>query len=178
MWIKDEDRHKTNEAVIFRPDISTIVAYCPPVKAMSTAHAMVLSTEIVLVSEFRSPANNPTAMVTEIPGGSSFKPGVAPETIAADEMHEETGLVIEAKRFRMIGVRQIAATLAAHRAYCYAVKLTSEEMLSLKWEAGKAHGNHEDTEYTFVTATTVANMLTNPNIDWSNLGMVFQALSV
>lgn len=175
--IKAEGRNKTNEVVVFRPDISTIVAYCPTQNTDPFGMSSFLDTEIVLVSEFRSPANNPTAMVTEVPGGSSFKPGVAPETTASEEMHEETGLHIEANRFKPVGVRQIAATLAAHRAHCYAVELTADEMLALKWEAGKAHGNHADTEYTFVEVTTVADLLKNPNVDWSNLGMVFQALS-
>lgn len=177
--IKAENRDKINEVVIFRPDISTIVAYCPPTKTIATdeLHTEIMDTEIVLVSEFRSPANNPTSMVKEVPGGSSFKPGTPPETTASEEMHEETGLRIESHRFKPVGVRQIAATLAAHRAHCYAVELTPDEMLQLKWEAGKAHGNHADTEYTFVEVTTVADLLKNPNVDWSNLGMIFQALS-
>jgi len=177
--IKAEGRDKINEVVVFRPDISTIVAYCrpqPPYAELTDSY-YVNNTEIVLVSEFRSPANNPTAMVTEVPGGSSFKPGVAPEITASEEMHEETGLHIESHRFKPVGVRQIAATLAAHRAHCYAVELTPDEILQLKWEAGKPHGNHADTEYTFVEVTTVADLLSNPNVDWSNLGMVFQALT-
>lgn len=175
--IAAENRDKINEVVVFRPDISTIVAYARPNPHVE-GRSDILDTEIVLVSEFRSPANNPTAMVTEVPGGSSFKPGIPPEITASEEMHEETGLHIDSHRFRPIGVRQIAATLAAHRAHCYAVELTPDEMLALKWEAGKAHGNHADTEYTFVEVTTVADLLANPNVDWSNLGMVFQTLMV
>ena len=172
--IAAENRDKTNEVVVFRPDISTIVAYCPPTGI--DGPLSFADTEVVLVSEFRSPANNPIAMVVEVPGGSSLKAGVAPETTASEEMHEETGLAIEASRFRPIGARQIAATLAAHRAHCYAVRLTPDEMLALKWEAGKPHGNHDDTEYTFVEITTVTALMKKNTADWSNLGMIFQAL--
>lgn len=174
--IKAEGRNKTNEVVVFRPDISTIVAYCPPSNDQTDMNYL-LNTEVVLVSEFRSPANNPTAMVTEVPGGSSFKPGSDPQATASEEMHEETGLKVEWRRFKQVGTRQVAATLAAHRAHCYAVQLTPHEIAKLKDEAGKAHGNHEDTEYTFVTVTTLADLLKNSNVDWSNLGMIFQALS-
>lgn len=178
VWIAAENRTKVNEFILSRPDISTIVAYCPPglIDDQMTTEE-ILGTEIVIVKEFRSPVNNPESMVYEVPGGSSFKNGIPPEVTAADEMHEETGLRVSPHRFKFVGVRQISATTLAHRAHCYAVKLTPEEMLAMKWEAGKAHGNHEDSEYTFVEVMTVADMLVNPNIDWSNIGMIYQALN-
>ena len=181
IWIASEGRAKTNEVVVFRPDISTIIAFCRPdtktfVYDKARPKAFMEDTEIVLVREFRTPANNELAMVVEVPGGSSFKPGIAPETTAAEEMHEETGLQVSADRFVPIGVRQLAATWAAHKAHVYAVELTPAEMLSLKWEAGKAHGNEADTERTFVEVTTLGDLFQNETVDWSNLGMIFQAL--
>ena len=174
VWINAEDRNKINEIVIFRPSISTIVAYCEP--AMAWVGEILERTEVVIVKEFRSPVNNTDSMVYELPGGSSFKPHEKPEVVAAAEMSEETGLTLRPDRFRPIGVRQLVAAFSTHRAHCYAVELTPQEMLALKWEAGKAHGNHEDSEYTFVEVMTVADMLKNPNIDWSTIGMVYQAL--
>ena len=75
-----------------------------------------------------------------------------------------------------VGVRQIAATLAAHKAHVYAVALTPLEMRALKWEAGVAHGNEEDTERTYVEVTTLSAMLDSDTVDWSNVGMIFQTL--
>jgi hypothetical protein len=72
VYISAEDRHKTNEFFFARPDISTIVLHGP-------VHRGDLgSTEIVLIREFRTPANNPTGFVWECPGGSSFKPNKSP----------------------------------------------------------------------------------------------------
>jgi 8-oxo-dGTP pyrophosphatase MutT (NUDIX family) len=177
VWIDSESRSKVNEVVIFRPDISAILAYCRP--SLSTENDWLLDTEVVLVREFRSPVNNTTSMVNELPGGSSMKPDMDPITVAASELEEETGLVIPESRFKYVGLRQLASTLSAHRAHVYAVEMTPEEILSVKWAAGTAHGNHEngDSEYTFSHVTTVRDMLRDSSIDWSNLGMVFHVLS-
>lgn len=176
--IAAENRDKINEVLIFRPDISAIVAYCRPAQTIATdeLHTNVLDTEIVLVREFRSPVNNSLAMVIEVPGGSSFKSGVPPEVTAAEEMHEETGLQVAADRFIPVGVRQMASTLSAHKAHVYAVELTPDEMLSLKWEAGKVHGNEADTERTYVEVTTVGAMLGGDLVDWANVGMILATL--
>jgi hypothetical protein len=107
-----------------------------------------------------------------------MKPGEKPGAVASAELEEETSLAIPENRFRYIGLRQIAATLSAHRAHVYAVELTPEEMLSLRWSANTAHGNHEDSEYTFTHIASVQDLLVgDSSVDWSNLGMVFQALS-
>lgn len=174
VWVAAEDRHKTNEVAIFRPDVSTIVAYCLP---PNPKQPIDLDTEVVLIREFRSPGNNGTAMVHEVPGGSSLKPGRPPEATASDEFQEETGLSLSANRFDFIGARQVAATLSPYRAFTYAVALTPDEMLRLKWEKGQPHGNHADTEYTFVDVQTVQDILDTGLVDWANLGMIFQALA-
>lgn len=181
VWIAAEDRHKTNEVVVFRPDISSIVAFCRPTRDTfqfdkTRPLGFLQDTEIVLVKEFRSPANNPKAMVYEVPGGSSVKPNSEPLSTAAEELGEETGLTVSANRFIPIGNRQLASTLAAHQAHVYAIELTPDEMLTLKWEAGKPHGNHADTEYTFVEVVKVGDILNGNTVDWSNVGMILQTL--
>jgi len=175
VWIKAENRHKTNEVLILRPDVSTIIAFCRPEQGNKTP-LYIKETEIVLVREFRSPVNNSLAMVVEVPGGSSSKAGVEPEVTASEEMYEETGFRVAADRFIPIGVRQIAATLSTHKAHVYAVEMTRNEMLSLKWDAGKVHGNEVDTERTYVEVTTVGTMLKSDLVDWSNIGMILAAL--
>lgn len=181
VYIKAEDRNKVNEIVIFRPDISAIVAYCRPDRSTfqydkTRPLAFMQDTEVVIVQEFRSPVNNVMAMVNEVPGGSSLKPGVNPSIVASEEMHEETGMQLAASRFRYIGARQIAATLCAHRAHVFAVEMTAAEMLSLKWDKGTPHGNHEDSEYTFVEVVTVGELMSGEVVDWSNMGMILTVL--
>jgi len=169
VWIEKEGRAKTNEIVLFRPDISCIVAY--------RKGATLQETEVVLVREFRSPVSNREGYVYEFPGGSSVKPGGDPLTVASEELHEETGVEIEASRFRTIGERQLAATLCAHKAHVFAVELTEDEMLRFRWAALEAHGNHEDTEYTYIEIKTVAEILQDNLVDWTNVGILFRTLT-
>jgi len=173
VWIASEKRSKTNEVAIFRPDISSIVVYCRPPNR--TGWDWLLDTEIVLVDEFRSPVANNLGMVREVPGGSSTKPGIEPGTLAAKELEEETGLAISEDRFKFVGLRQVASTLSAHRAHVFAVELTQDEMLTLRW-GDSAHGNHDESEYTFTRVMSVVELLGEQSMDWSNLGMFLQAL--
>jgi 8-oxo-dGTP pyrophosphatase MutT (NUDIX family) len=173
MWIESEQREKSNEVVIFRPDVSTIVAYCPPEPAV--VHH--LDTEILIVREFRSPAATMTdAMIHELPGGSSPKPGNDPLTTAGEELREEAGLVVAAHRFEEHGTRQIAATLSAHRAHVFSVRLTQQELRELREHAHEVKGNEQDTERTWVEVRTVRDLLISRDVDWSNLGMILHAL--
>lgn len=176
LWVASEKRSKTNEVVIFRPDISTIVAYCRP--PLSTENDWLLDTEVVLIREFRSPVNNSLGMVCEVPGGSSLEVGENPDTVASMELSEETGLSIHSSRFQRVGVRQIAATLCAHRAHVYAVELTPSEMLTLKWGQGSVSGGSAE-EITYPEVRTLRSLLLDQDqsLDWSNIGMLFQALS-
>lgn len=174
LWVASEKRSKTNEVVIFRPDISTVIAYCRP--PLSTENDWLLDTEVILIREFRTPVNNALGMVREVPGGSSVKEGVPADTLASMELKEEVGLTIPSTRFRPVGVRQIASTLCAHRAHVYQVELTPSEMLTVKWSQGSSFGNSEDTEITYPEVQTVRSLLQEGSVDWSNLGMIFQSL--
>jgi ADP-ribose pyrophosphatase YjhB (NUDIX family) len=170
VFVESENRSKNNEIVIFRPDISTIVAWSKPVSGMS-----VLDIKVVIVKEFRSPASVGDCFIREVPGGSSIKTGEEPTVVAAHELEEETGLAIDANRLVPIGSRQVAGTLAAHRAHAYAVELDSGEMDALAADMS-VHGVEEDTERTFVEVRTVRELLQEPLTDWANLGMIFAAV--
>lgn len=180
VYIAAEDRHKTNEVVLSRPDISTIVAYCrPPIHSHNQLCDIdrVLDAEVVIVKEFRSPAVTPDGYIRELPGGSSWKPGEGKEQVAADELNEETGLSITGDRLKFVDSRQVAGTLSAHFAHTFSVELSPEEMQTVKDDMG-VHGVEEDTERTYVDVTTV-NELIGPDgiaVDWANVGMVFAAL--
>jgi len=177
VWIESERRSKINEVVVFRPDASAVIAYCSPVgDYVADGFNYIMDTQVALVREFRSPAANLTAMVHELPGGSSIKPNARPLDDAADELREETGLAIHAERFRPLPPRQVAATLSAHRTHPFIVKLSQEEMDALRASAGTPKGNQADSEYTWVEIMTVREMLCVADIDWANMGMVFQAM--
>lgn len=173
VWIESEQRHKENEFVLSRTDISTVCLYCPIMSEDG-----ILATDIVLIREFRSPARSADGFVRELPGGSSFKGGQDPLHVASEEVLEETGLVIEAGRFRALGHRQVAATLSAHHAYLFAAELTPEEMRMAKLAADndEAHGVDEDSERTYVEVLTFRDILAGNQVDWATVGMITQAV--
>jgi ADP-ribose pyrophosphatase YjhB (NUDIX family) len=183
VWIKAEDRHKENEWVFARSDISTIVMWHRA--GDGVAHEPeewplddLLDTEVVLVREFRSPVRNVACFVYEVPGGSSASKDQDCLQVASEEVHEETGLIIPKDRFVALGSRQVAATLSAHHAHLFAVELTAEEMAQAKAlaAAGVTHGIEEDSERTYVDVRTVRELVYTELIDWSMLGMVLKAL--
>lgn len=178
--VTSEGRNKVNEFILSRPDVSTIVAYRTRADWSDWSEFReLLDTEIVIVREFRSPASIGDCMVREVPGGSSWKPGEDPFDVAAHELAEETGLTIEPRRLRLVGTRQIGATLSAHRANTFSCALTDDEMRILKAVAvsGQVHGVEADSERTYVEVRTVRELLAQPLTDWANLGMIFHAVA-
>jgi hypothetical protein len=167
-----EGRNKSNEIVIGRPDIKHTVGYVLP------EDGNWLNARILLVREFRSPATTMGGFIREVPGGSGFKP-VAPEVEAAKEFTEETGIPMTPDRLRKLPPRQLAGTTASHRAHVFTTVLTEEEvMLALRLqEQGSVQGNAEETERTYVEIRTARELLADPLTDWSNLGMIFAALT-
>jgi hypothetical protein len=170
IWIKAEQRFKTNEFIFSRPDISSVVAYH---RRESTGDLL-----FALVREFRSSVNNSQGFVYEAPGGSSKKAGVDPQVNAGHEMYEEVGLDIEdISRFRFVGNRQVIATLSTHRANVYAIELTEAEFAKLEQAARlqEAFGVAEDTERTYVHLVSMARLFELP-VDYSTLGMLFETI--
>jgi 8-oxo-dGTP pyrophosphatase MutT (NUDIX family) len=179
VWVQAEQRHKSNEVIVARPDTSAVVA---AYREQRTGGQQVL--HVVLVREFRSPVNNAAAMVYELPAGSTTKPGSAPEVNAREELHEETGLVIEdATRFMPVSTRQLAATFSTHRASVYAVELTEQEFRALAATAEKgeplgdalAGGSGASGERTYVQLATLADVFELP-VDYATLGMTVEGL--
>jgi len=170
LWVAAEQRYKSNELVLSRPDLLHLVAYSlpddsPPWEA-----------EIVLIKEFRSPATTADGFIYEVPGGSSFQAD-APELIAIKEFQEETGVSIAAHRVRFLAARQLAGTTTAHQAHVFAVRLTAPELAEIKRTcAGKRFGNPAETERTYPQVFTVRELCSSPVTDWSNLGMIFLAI--
>ncbi|MDO8496706.1 MAG: nucleoside 2-deoxyribosyltransferase domain-containing protein [bacterium] len=171
IYIASEDRNKTNESVISRFDISSVVLYK---RAENN-----LDSEVVLVREFRSPARNDSGFVWELPGGSSPNNADPLQTIA-EETFEEVGLVIDKSRFQPVISRQMAATLSAHHGNLYSVELTDEELSWLKSQEGIPHGadypDNPTGERAYTVVVKLRDILYNNLVDWANVGMIHSVL--
>lgn len=168
IFIAAENRHKVNEFVIARPDISTVVMY--------QKRPDLMASKIVLIREFRSPVSNDTGFVWEVPGGSTFKGVTDPKMLAADECEEEAGIRISPERIVQHEARQLVATLSTHRAHLFSVEITDEEVAALRAQHGVANGVAEDSERTYVEILTLAEILDRRTVDWSILGMILSVL--
>ena len=173
VWIESEGRHKENEFIFSRTDISTIVAWrrcltTPPTKDV----------EIVLVKEFRSPARTKDGFIHELPGGSSFKQNEDPLEVASHELEEETSLQIDPSRFKLHESRQLAGTLSTHHATVFSVELSDGEMDGAEElaKSGKHFGVEEDSERTYVEVVKLSRILEARLLDWSQLGMILEVM--
>ena len=166
VYIACEDRNKTNEVIVARPDIATIVMYKKS-KALTWG-----DTDIVLIREFRSPVATVDGYVWELPGGSSLKPMESSQVLAVTECKEETGLEIDPERIKHHESRQLVATLSTHKAYLFSVEITEEELEYLRSQQGIAHGVIEDTERTYIEVMKLGDILQGNKVDWSMLGMI------
>lgn len=169
--IISEGRDKTNETVLSRFDISTVVMY--------KREPDILDSKIVLVREFRSPARNYSGFVWELPGGSSPDSTDPLQTIAQETL-EEVGLTIDQSRFKLIQSRQMAATMSAHCATLYSVELTDNELAELKNQKGIPHGadypDNPTGERAYTEVVTLKEILYNNLADWPNVGMILLML--
>ena len=170
MWIASEGRNKDIEVLASRPDICTAVLHGP-------VHRGDLGgTRVLLVREYRSPANNPTGMVLELPGGSSKNPEDDDLTIIQHEVSEETGVDAPASLFQPIGIRQVMSTLSLHRANCYSLELTDKALDEIVRTSSTPRGVAEDTERSYTVVTTLEKILRSNTMDWSMIGMVLTAV--
>lgn len=172
VYVESESRHKVNEFVLSRTDISSVLLYHDP----ADSGGSIKEYEVVLIKEFRSPASTPDGFIRELPGGSSVKPDEDPEVTAAEEVHEETGFYLDPERLTFHGARQLAGTLSSHKSHLYSAMLHADEIKWFKSQDGIVHGKEEDTERTFIEVKPVWELLKKKEVDWSTLGMIFSAL--
>ncbi|MEU7916192.1 NUDIX domain-containing protein [Microbispora bryophytorum] len=165
-----EDRVKSNEVVISRPDIAVVVLYA------QGARAALDDVAIVLVREYRAAASSPGAYVHELPGGSGTRPD-DPRSLAIRELHEETGLLLDPGRLRAHGSRQLVASMSCHHAHLYSAEITAAELDLIRSLAGTSYGIEADTERTWPEVTTFRRIRTEGLVDWATLGLVAQALT-
>lgn len=169
IYITKEKRHKNNEFMFSRPDISSCVLYYP--------RPDMNQTEVVLVKEFRTPVNNELGYVYELPGGSSFKPNEDIKEIVINEIHEETGFKLDISKLEFESSRQIYATLLTHKCHLFSYELSSYELDQIKKNAYKTFGNIEDTELTYIEIKKVHQLLSESLVDWNNLGLILSVLN-
>jgi 8-oxo-dGTP pyrophosphatase MutT (NUDIX family) len=166
VWIRAEDRVKSNEVMVIRPDTVAVVLH-RPAPALS-------DTEVVLVREYRSAARTRDGYQWELPGGSG--PGTPPEQALA-EVREETGLELAADRLRAHGSRQATGGLATHRVHLFSAELTGPELARMRAGAGTAYGLIEASERTFVEVVTYGQLHAADIVDWVTLGQVASVLT-
>lgn len=167
VWVGSEQRAKVNEFVIFRKDLASVVLWHRPGPDMST--------KVVLVREFRSAARNSTGFVTEIPGGGVEDSETAGQT-ALKEVSEEIGFEIAPERLELVETRQLASTLLAHTGAVFSVELSAAEMAGLEERQGEQKVSEDGEERTTLVVRTVQEILSDKDIDWSMLGMIWAAL--
>lgn len=169
VYITKEKRHKTNEFVFSRTDISVIVAFKPADD--------IDETQVLMIKEFRSPVSNNEGFVHELPGGSSKDTKEDPRSVAAHELEEETSLKVSKNRFKVGQTRQMTATLSAHRAHVYLVELTDQEIQTIRKNKGKTHGVAKDSEMTYTEIRTLKELMEDQSVDWSMLGILLHAIT-
>ncbi|MGI5325625.1 hypothetical protein [Actinomadura nitritigenes] len=204
MQVAAEDRTKDNEIVISRPDVSVVALYRPGPSLDETTVVLVrefrspASTPDGYVHELpggSSPAQaarpaqaasltkatNPTGAADPAEVADSAETGgvalpVEPLAQAVDELVEETGLRIDAGRFRAHGSRQVAATVSAHHAHLYSAEITDDELAWLRTQRDRPHGVDGDSERTWVEIATFGEIRAARLVDWATLGMLIEAL--
>lgn len=168
VYITSENRSKTNEFVLARPDISSVMLW----NRQNPIH----DSKIVLVREFRSPANTSDQFIRELPGGSSKSKQLPVET-AAEEVFEETGFVIESNRLLSNGSRQLAGTLSSHKSELFSAEISEKELEYFLAQKDIVHGNVNDTERTFIEVLSVKDILENKDIDWTTVGQILSIIN-
>ena len=168
IYIKSENRYKNNEFIFSRPDISSCVLYYPNENKMQT--------EVVLVSEFRTPVNNEKGLVYELPGGSSHKAGVDPKVTIIEELEEETGFKPMIDNLKFENEKQLCATLLTHKSYLFSYELNKYELEQIKSNQNKIFGIEADSERTMISVFTLEQILDAKYIDWTTIGQIMSVI--
>jgi 8-oxo-dGTP pyrophosphatase MutT (NUDIX family) len=166
IFVSQENRNKVNEIILSRKSISSVLLYKKDKNNINDS-------QIVLIKEFRSTVNNFEGFVYELPGGSSFNPNDKPTDVASNEVFEETGLLIEPDRIKMIPLsRQIAPTFATHKTHLFMCELSDSEIQYFKDSEDQPRGNIKESEMTYSKVFTLAGIMDNGCVGWSDLGMI------
>eukprot|EP01112_Ceratiomyxa_fruticulosa_P014381 TRINITY_DN4111_c0_g3_i1.p1 TRINITY_DN4111_c0_g3~~TRINITY_DN4111_c0_g3_i1.p1 ORF type:complete len:392 (-),score=76.88 TRINITY_DN4111_c0_g3_i1:97-1272(-) len=174
VYITAENRVKSNEIVVGRPDISSVFMYFLDQGKKTKLEDV----KVVCVQEFRSGCSNNSGFVLELPGGSDLTERDF-KTIAQHEVKEETGLEIDPARLKLSETRQLYSTLLSHKSHLYHIELSPHEFewVQKQSESRTTFGVSKDTERTYLVIKTVGELLNCTDIDWSNLGMILSIVN-
>jgi len=165
VWVAHKSRWKTNEHVSTRADLSAVVVYA--------RHPDLQTQHLLMVSEYRSPVRNELCRVLELPSGSSFNPQKTPLAIALSEVQEETGLVLQPEQLTYHGFYQAANTVSAHGHHLYSVEVPYSALSGL---IGRQHGQAAESEIVLTHLIPLADILSHPAIDSTQIGLILRAL--
>jgi len=166
VYISEENRVKTNEFVLSRTNISSVV--------MWHREKHLENSKIILIREFRSPAVTKDGFVIENVGGSSHN-SLNNEKIIIQEIKEETGFDINIEKLKPVGSRQISGTLSAHKSFVFSYELSREELEYFVSRINESYGNENDTEITYIKVFSLSNIL-SADIDWATLGQIYSVM--
>jgi 8-oxo-dGTP pyrophosphatase MutT (NUDIX family) len=167
IYIKKENRVKSNEFLFSRKNSSQVVVYYNDLENNEK--------HLVLVEEFRSSVNNSSGFVLEIPGGSSFDNEKDKKSIAASEVFEEIGLSIkDLNRFVFVNERQTLSSLSSHISTLFKLEITKDEFDFIINNIDNTFGNKEESEITKISIIKFSDLF-NYNLDFSNIGMIYSA---
>jgi 8-oxo-dGTP pyrophosphatase MutT (NUDIX family) len=176
VWDHREKREQAHEFFLARTDISCVAAFFADPQTGSLDDPRVM-----LTRETRQAANNEQGAIFELPGGSSKDESLDPRAVAAEELHEETGVRADPSRFQWAGERQLAATALTHTASLFAVQLTEEEGRRAfeAAQSGAVFGSSIgagdlSSERVALLCPRLSEAAALP-IDWSTLGMLHAA---
>jgi 8-oxo-dGTP pyrophosphatase MutT (NUDIX family) len=167
---------QNGEVVIGRADISATVLYH---RSKATP---LLATQVVLVREFRAAVRNHGGYAWMLPGGSAARASERhhdARATAAQEIREETGLELASDLLEPVplGDRQLLASLSSHHGHLFRAALSNAQLATLLQtaSAGRPLGA-TPSERCYVSVRRLEELLAEPDLDWSQLGMVLYAL--
>ncbi len=172
--VHGERRQLGGEVVIGRSDISATVLY--------HRAASLDSTLVVVVREFRAAVRNHGGFAWMLPGGSAARASERAHdarATAAQEVFEETGLRLPPNQLEPValGDRQLLASLSSHHAQLFRAALSDAQLALLqKTAASGLPLGATPSERCYVSVRSVAQLLADADLDWSQLGMLQYAL--
>mmetsp|Transcript_7764 Transcript_7764/g.10130 ORF Transcript_7764/g.10130 Transcript_7764/m.10130 type:complete len:412 (+) Transcript_7764:208-1443(+) len=171
VWVKDEDRNKSNEIVLACNNAIEVFVYHIP---EDTAGLNPLDCEVLLVDAFRPSAMTKNCRVLQLLGG---------QQIMFENMTEEVKNVLQTqaaidlgnnfeRRVRVHCPRQLAGTTCTQQGHLYSLKLTKEERDNLPRADLSSEAAPDSTAKIYKLRDAVEKEL----FDWSTLGMMHSVL--
>ena len=117
-----------------------------------------------------SSASTVDGLIHELPGGSDPEPDTARQ--AAEEVAEETGLVLDPHRRRAHGSRRPAGPLPAHHVHVLSAELTEQELADLRAGQATPHGPPSGSERTWIEIVRCGEIRGQHLVDRSTLGLI------